>query len=298
MSEAVQLPGGIRVDGSIAFEVELRELSGVEEDLLVALKRRQQGDKSGKAAITPSVVLQRLSAILARCTVRMGPVSAEENREPETATQKPFFDAWHGALSGDRAVALIALRRLSLGDAYVFTARCPMRDCRTEIPRVRADLGALEITRYFDAELRAIEDAHAGADPATIATLIEDRRMALLGADTHEVVLPSGKTVEWRLMGTEAEESAAMLNVNSPEDIASALIKLRTVKIDGEDATIKKLKYLLTKDRNFLKNYFDQWEGGPDTRLEITCPNDSCGHVFMRPLEVGSPSFFFQSETA
>lgn len=295
MIGTVSLPGGIYLGEELHTEVELRETSGVEEDILISPKR----DKKNKLVKS---FPRRLTEVLALCTVRIGSHTAEENRDPETASLKPFLKAWEGALAGDRAYALLSLRRLSLGDVYKYSAQCPVKSCSSRLDNLSHDLSQLTPELYFsgDCPKPAEPDEDSDADPSEYEAAcieVERQRLALVkGMATNgsaSLTLPSGRVIDWKLIQGVDEEPLGDLLEKEEDNLASALLRVRLLKINGEEATLKKVKYLPSGDRNFLNEYFDKQEGGFDTRLEIECTE--CGHQFMRPLAVGDPGFFFRS---
>jgi len=97
------LPGGVwDASGGLHREVELRPLTGYEEELLA--------DKRAVAAA-------QVTAVLSRCVRRIGPL-------------QPVDEAQARDLSvGDRQYLLLKLRALTFGDKVDLSARCPWGDC-------------------------------------------------------------------------------------------------------------------------------------------------------------------------
>lgn len=87
-------------EGKLHREVHLREITGVEEDIL--------GSKQ-----VPNH--KRISMILANCLVSVGPIS-DRGSLNNIARELTL---------GDRGYLFFGLRRISLGDEYPFRARCP-----------------------------------------------------------------------------------------------------------------------------------------------------------------------------
>src|SRR5262249_41810835 len=96
----VELPGGIRLEGSWRRDAVLRPLAGHDEAFLL-----QQG-----SALSPA---SRTTAMLARCLCGLGPLSAV------TA------DVARSLSIGDREALLLHLRRLTLGDTLSCVLSCP-----------------------------------------------------------------------------------------------------------------------------------------------------------------------------
>jgi hypothetical protein len=113
-----ELPCGyIDPEGRLHTSVEVREISGDEEDLLAADKMPQT---------------KKISELLARCTSRVGVYSGATARH-----------VMPGLTMGDRTFLMFAIRRVSLGDEYPFVDKCP--NCE-QSQLFMLDLSELEIT--------------------------------------------------------------------------------------------------------------------------------------------------------
>lgn len=110
-----ELPSGI--------ETELKEMTGVEEELLT----NQRLIRTGEA----------INQVLRNCFVRIG-----DNAEPSV---NDVLDL----LSGDRLFALVRLRQVSLGDEVELEPACPSSACRMT-NYVTVNLEELEVTPYTD----------------------------------------------------------------------------------------------------------------------------------------------------
>ena len=108
-----ELPSGI--------EIELREMTGAEEELLTNQRLIRTGDA--------------VNQVLKNCIVRLG-----DNDEP---TVKDVLDL----LSGDRLFILVRLRQISLGDEVELELTCPNTACRAA-NAVTVNLDELEVTPY------------------------------------------------------------------------------------------------------------------------------------------------------
>jgi len=158
---------------------------------------------------------------------------------------------------GDRVFLLFAIRRASLGDEMPFNTKCP--ECDTESQMI-VDLSELEIKKMPDPMVRA-----------------------------YDTVLPSGKKARMKVLVGRGEDMIAKA-FKKGVDVISTAILARLAELDGEPPTIKGLKKLTLKDRNHLKNIWEDYEGGVDTTIEIDCP--SCEYEYEADVEVGSEGFF------
>jgi hypothetical protein len=128
----VELPCGYLDAEGVYKDVELREMTGNEEDLLAS------------SAIPHH---KKISALLSRCITRIGPYTDKGK----------IASIVQDLLLGDRIFLLFAVRRLTLGDEYPFRARCD--SCNKEGSYL-VDLSDLTIQempdpskRIFDVEL-------------------------------------------------------------------------------------------------------------------------------------------------
>ncbi len=100
----IQLPHGFWEGGLRHVEAMVRPLNGYDEEFLF----------EEAASYTP---VRRATAILSRCTLRLGPVS------PVSETHVAHLSA------GDREALLLHLRRLTFGDRMQATVSCPRVGC-------------------------------------------------------------------------------------------------------------------------------------------------------------------------
>jgi hypothetical protein len=300
MDNTVPLPGGFQVGDDFVREVEFREMTGVEEEILID-QRRADGGK-GKSLKSMS---DRLTEILSRCTVRIGSKVCEENKDPKKASQKTFLPEWSDSYLGDRAVAIVRLRQISLGDIFAFKETCP--HCKKEIQRVEYDLNNSEVQPYFkwiekdlgiakleeDAEESGTEESRERLE--TAKEQAEEQRVALFTQENdYEVTLPkSGSIVKYRLLRRKDEDRLQTIPERHQDGLITAMLAARLTFIDGEPITSLKdqrLKYLTLSDRDYLRLYFDQAEGGMDTAVLVEC--DNCEYQFQRRLDPSKPGFF------
>ena len=102
-------------------EIELREMTGAEEELLTNQRLIRTGDA--------------VNQVLRNCTVRLG-----DNEEPS-------IEDVLGLLSGDRLFILVKLRQVSLGDEVELELSCASPACGAVSPVV-IDIDDLETTPY------------------------------------------------------------------------------------------------------------------------------------------------------
>lgn len=160
---------------------------------------------------------------------------------------------------GDRVFLMFAIRRVSLGDRYPFREECP--SCGTE---------HLYNVSLADLEVKFVEDPKK---------------------QTFAVTTPTGRKVSFRMMTGHDEHRLDKIKSKGNSLSISMLSRIET--IDGEVANLTHIKKLALRDRHFLRDQFEEVEGGVDTTLECSCP--FCGHDFERDLDIGQTGFFFPS---
>jgi hypothetical protein len=242
---SVELPNGhIDADGKVHCKVAFKEMSGVEEDLL-----------GGSGPVQP-----RMNAIVAGCTVQFGSLPKEE-----------FSEAANNLTATDRMVALLNVRRVSLGDYYDVKLPCPNKDCRKE-NRHSIDLRDLKIAPMKERHNRQRSDT-----------------------------LKSGVVVDWHIMTADDEEwlttkRKKLDGYHYTLALISRVDAINGKKIDRErslDEALGILVGLPSRIRNEIRGLFLEHEGSVDTKVTFECPD--CGFEWNADMPVGQPGFFFPS---
>lgn len=108
-----ELPSGL--------EIELREMTGLEEELLTNQRLIRSGDA--------------INQVLRNCILRIG-----DNADPKVSDVLDM-------LSGDRLFTLVRLRQVSLGDEVELDLVCPNQACRSK-NHITINLNDLPVTPY------------------------------------------------------------------------------------------------------------------------------------------------------
>lgn len=229
--------GYLDPDGVLHTDIELSELTGEEEDIILSN--------------LPSARI--MDKLLANCVTRIG-----------TITRKTVIrDLARDLLSGDRVYAMIALRRLTHGDAYKWTTKCS--ECGEKSGQV-LDLRDLEVQKMADPMVRVFD-----------------------------AMLPkSDLSVRWKAMNGHMEVQREKVLKKSKGDRGSVPILLRLEQLGGKPVNMPALKKLPMGDRQYLRSQFDKLEGGVDTDVDVNCA--SCLAEFKTTLDITQPSFFFPTE--
>ncbi len=155
------LPGGFLDEtGQRLREVELRALSGREEELLVGQSKQ----------MSPAALITEL---LTRCVVRLG------NRMGISATEARQL------LVADRQYLLLVLRRLTFGPTVQATIPCPLRDCDQ---RIDIDFSLDDIPIVAVPNRSASHDAEVVLDPETDVRAVVSFRLP--NGEDQEAVAP------------------------------------------------------------------------------------------------------------
>jgi ribosomal protein S27E len=240
-----ELPCGLLLQsGALHTEVQVREISGDEEDLLA-------NDKIGGE--------KKVAELLARCVTRVGPFEG-------TQARACVLDL----TVGDRTFLLFAIRRVSLGDEYPFVDKCP----------------ACENEQLFNLSLAELEV----------------KKMEKPTVRKFNITLPSGIVAGWHVM-TGHDEAFVQKFIKEGSDKVSLAIMARLDTLNGEEVSriplkgkptaLAAVKALGMRDRNHLRDAFQEMEGGVETTMDMECPG--CGHEYRSDLDVGQQGFFFPS---
>lgn len=195
---------------------------------------------------------QKITSLLTGCVVRIGP-ETDRSRIGRMIMEMTV---------GDRVFLIFAIRRVTLGDELPVRESCPA--CKT--------------TTLFMVDLAKDMQSRAMPDPT--------KRV-------FDVTLPSGVPARFRVSTGEDEVRLAKLvkrNKQAPDALSQSIL-MRLELLGDEKPTLEMVKSLGMRDRNFLRDQFQEVEGGVDTTLELECP--SCGYEWEKDLDLSTASFFF-----
>ena len=258
-------------DGVVHTEVELRSMSGHEEDLL--------GNRS-----VP--ITQRMSGIMASCVKRIGTIT----------DRGQISKAVNGLPTGSRSHLLVSLRRTThwkrTKDIYDMDARCPRQQCE-KIGSYKVHLGELDTwdipeptKRLYDVKL---EDAGKSVT-WKIPTGAEDQVLAVVAEEPGSDAEILTYMIMVRLTAVDGER--VELGVSDFLDRNHTKIKLS----HAAQKIRMMVKNLSVGDREDLRTSFIEHEPGIDTDLDFKCK--FCHRPFKGMLSVTQESFFFPSATS
>jgi len=257
-----RLPTGyVDPDGRVFNHIYLKEMTGVEDDIM------DDDDLN---------VSERMSRVIANCTEKLSTGNAGEDGKQPTVVDdaKLILAAVSDNLSeglpftiADRMACLLFIRRLSMGDQYNLDGHsCPV--CGKKLHGKHIKLNDLEVNYCKDATKRLVR-----------------------------VTLPrSGKEAILKVLSASNERKIAEIRPDR-KDVKSAAILARLKKLDGvtlnDDARkdLELVKGLPKLDRLKLLNIFNAMEGSIETEVESTCSAAKCGVDFKFDLDLGQVFF-------
>lgn len=263
--------GYLDPDGNLHDEVELRGMSGDEEDLL---------------ADDRSPFMLRMNGIMARVLRRIGSIT----------DQSLFYRIVNSLPSGSRTDLMIYMRLVthwkSTGDVYDMRMRCPDRtQCGQESNH---KINLLQLDRYQPASVTSrdhdIELEDAGCKAA----------WRWMDGDFDHVLDVVAEDADYRKDYLTLAIAVRLFELNG-ENVELGVFDFLTrnkkrLKLSKKARSmIKVLKAMSAHDRGTLRADFLEKEPGVDTDLVFTCPH--CGLNFEGMLRVGQSSFFFPQET-
>jgi hypothetical protein len=227
--------------------------------LYQASMREMSGHEEDVLIDTKSPFHRRMAKILANCLDRIS--DGNGNHVTEKSHMPKVID---NITSVDKVQMLFWLRRISVpnGDIFTFIMNCPK--CGNKF-RYSVALDEMDYKPMKDPMIRVYEET-----------------------------LPSGKTARCHVMLGKHERKIAD-SVRTNKDFFTAQIMARVSELDGNPATIYALKSLTLRDRQYLRDRFDEIEGNVDTSIEVIC--DRCNTEFDGDIDVSSKDFFFPSGT-
>jgi hypothetical protein len=145
-----KLPSGyLAPDSTLHDEIQLREMTGAEEDIL-----------SG-----PGSVMSKLNTIIGNCVIKVGTIT----------DKKLMHDIVMNIPAVDRVCILLMLRAITINDEYSFDANCP--GCKTE-GSYTVVLSSLKVKDMEDKKKRVFDLKLPSGKTVQIKTL--------LGKDEHD----------------------------------------------------------------------------------------------------------------
>ena len=265
--DVFELPCGyLTPEKELWRSVKVREIDGECEDILANPR-------------TPPVL--KMGELLARCTARVGPCEDAGRIAGEIVPKLAL---------GDRVFLLIAARRVTLGDRYLFEQECKNPNCFDMIggkpvptkSQYEVDLGELEIKPMPDPMVRSYTTQILLRDASGKEGSVPISWHAMTGEDDVKIARFAGEHVVSLQILARLDECAG---------------KKMTLRPDGANALelLMWAKSLSMRTRNALRDAFEAAEGGVDTGIELRCPR--CQRDFKTELSIDA-GFFRPSQVS
>lgn len=230
-----ELLRGVKINDKIIRNIVMRSMNGYDEDLLASRSISNYA---------------KFNKLLTNCTESIGDIT-DKGVISDIISNK--------LSSNDRLYMIFCLRRVSVGDEFIFSTICPQ--CNKEINLV-VDLSKLNVLRVKDEDY------------------FESKEFDIYG-HKFQIRVVTGKVEE------------AYLQMNIKDDIPSYNIFIRTEFIDGKNVSIEDIKKLPLKIRNKLREIFDKSEGKLDTNVLAKCSDSMCGWTGSVDIDISDRNFFF-----
>ena len=251
-------------------EVEMRAMSGHEEDLLS----------------NDSVpFFRRMTGILAQCCVRIGTLTSRAD----------IIKAINGLPAGSRQHLLVCLRRTShwrqTKDIYDMNVECPK--CEKDSLH-KVDLSRLGLFESPEPRRRIFEETLPESGQKVVWHITKSEEDEIISAVVkHEGARP--ELLTWSILIRVKALNGTPIDVRADDCVDPSNGQLRK-PLPSKILELRQfLKNLNTGDRQYLRDRFMEYEPGIDTDLEFVCPK--CRKEFHGTLDLGQRSFFFPSET-
>jgi hypothetical protein len=260
------LPHGVFYNDELLREVQVSELSGVEEDIMTG----------------GGLFVKRMTAVISNCVKRIG--KYEERETINTLVRK--------MVPTDRGALIIMIRRVTHGDEFPM-GKIKCRACGKELENPNANLGTLEA--ILPKEPRRSE--FAVKCPSGISAEWEkwdvDKEEMLANIRKGMGDDEDKDNLTWAVLMRLRQLDGATIRF-SPDDFTPAGKLRMSQRVQMMILTVKRMK---AKDRNFLRREFATHEGDLDLTVRIACTNDDCKEEIVTKLDIASPDFFFPGET-
>jgi hypothetical protein len=261
--------GYVDGEGELHTSVELRSITGDEEDMLA------------NDSMSPN---QRMNAIMSSCVKRLGTIT----------DRGQIAKAINSLPNGSRTHLLVCLKRTShwrrTKDIYEMGLECPR--CSNDATYA-VNLGELETYDMPDPKKRVydVELPDAGVTYSwKILSSREDEVLTVIAGDTDEDRKILTYSILVRLSAIDGEP----VSLGVSDFLDSSHKKLRLSK--KAEALFRQVASLGADDREDLRESFLDNEPGIDLDLDVDCKH--CKKPFKAGLDVSQRSFFFPSATS
>ncbi len=223
------------------------------------IMREMTGKEEDMLASEKIEAFHRFSHILSSCLVK---IYNDDGFSIETPSMMP--DVVDNLTISDRMQMLLYLRMISIENGHIFTFRANCPKCGSEF-RKSVDLRELPQKQMKDPSMRV-----------------------------YTLELPTGRKCTCRIiLGKHEREMSKATEADAYQ--FSLQIKVRLQEIDGRPVNLQDIQGLSLRERNYIRQAFEEYEGGIDMDTSHKCT--SCGVKTKVTVDIGQPGFFFHSGT-
>lgn len=259
--------GYVDDEGVLHNEVELRAMTGHEEDLLAS------------RSMPP---VYRLNAILSQCITRLGTIT----------DRSTIHRAVQDMPSGSRTHLLILLRVTSHWatekSIYRMAVRCPSMRCQHD---GTYDVDLLTLDQFSPDDDVLVQQTHELKLPS--GKVVEWRPMSGVWDHVMDVwsAADRGSHLTQAIVARIVKIDGKVVGL-SPSDILAKDDKTIRKMLSAQAAQlVGVIKSFTTSDREAMRADFDAKEPGVDTEISVKC--SSCDREFITVLDLGQDAFFF-----
>lgn len=190
-----------------------------------------------------------------------------ETTDPGPYAFEGDFD-WSKAMQGDAFWVFLQIRRITYGDEYSFSITC--KQCRTKV----------------DEDILISEKLQ-------MEPMSEEGLEAFKTNQPLEIRMDDGRMVRFKILSAEDDKRIKRIESGRGLETRHAILAARLVEVEGIDPhgvnNIRFVEDLDAGTADDLLGQMEQYDGGVDTDLTITCPECYADNEVMLPLEM---SFF------
>lgn len=258
------LPRGVMLpDGRLVREVQMREMTGVEEDMLMG---------SGS-------FIKRLNVVLREVTDRIGDIG--DKAKIGTLVKKMAVL--------DRSVMVIMLRRMTHGDLMPMS-NVPCIHCGHK-QSVNADLTTLDASVPKEPEKLDYETLLKKSGFTVPWRVFCGEGEEILSRVT-DAVGQSGDVLTWTILVRAREINGVKIELSDRIFAGDGKLRMN----NDLHKMIQAVKRLPAADRNQLRREFRDVEGDLNLEVAFECENTMCGQESHVKVNVASPDFLFPGE--
>lgn len=235
LTEVFEIEVGYKDENGVVHkEVEIRDMTGFDEELFAKAENRQNMGKF-------------ITTVLSTLVVRIGDLT------PKEVGKTKWTKIFQSLYLGDRDKIMMEIRKLANGDEIELEVKCPT--CQSQLKHV--------VEMDVDIEHRPLKVDPSGFEfelPKGIKN--KEGKLCKKGV----IRLPDGQDQE--VLANIAVKNAGMANTHL---LQRTIVSLEG--FEQKEINLNLVRKMTSKDRTYLLELLAENSFGPNLELEITCPN-------------------------